>query len=153
LLLTNQENAMKRIRYISRFKQPMTSEEIAELAATSAANNAKQDITGLLIATGEVFFQIIEGPDDRIDAIFRRITDDDRHRNVLVLGTEQGDILRLCPDWAMKKVDVSSDTKEALYPIRQILESIFLQKESLDRLQDALELFTWREALSTALDS
>ncbi len=43
----------------------MTSADISSLVERSAANNKENDITELLIATGEVFFQILEGPDDR----------------------------------------------------------------------------------------
>ena len=54
----------------------------------------------MLVASGELFFQLIEGPDAAIDALFARIIADDRHRNVTIVGVEQGDVRRMCPDWS-----------------------------------------------------
>ena len=51
---------LKRINYISSFVQDMSYDEIEELAKQAAKKNAENDITGVLMVKGEVFFQIIE---------------------------------------------------------------------------------------------
>ncbi len=101
---------MKRIKYISRFAAPMTARDIERIAAQSAAKNRKLGITGLLMATGGVFFQVIEGPDDALDKLYSRILRDPRHRDVLTLRVEEGNLTRLFPGWEMKKVDLDTAT-------------------------------------------
>jgi len=41
---------MKRIKYISKFNKVMTVEEVHQLAEESAKNNAKKNITGILMS-------------------------------------------------------------------------------------------------------
>ena len=47
-----------------------------------------------------------ERPDGAVDACFERIRQDPRHARIHRLGIEQGDLDRLCPDWAMNKLGV-----------------------------------------------
>jgi adenylate cyclase len=150
---------MKRLRYISSFAQPMDREAIQSLALQAQQHNERAGVTGILVATGDLFFQIIEGPDDEIDRVFERINKDPRHSRVLVLSVEQGDFSRLCPDWAMRKVDLSRDTAERAAPIRAMLHIAYAQRQLLDEAVTALEAFTWRgfidaevEALSAESD-
>ncbi|MBW2522734.1 MAG: BLUF domain-containing protein [Deltaproteobacteria bacterium] len=144
---------MKRIRYISEFAAPMTAEQISELARRSAENNQRDDITGMLVASGSIFFQLIEGPDEAIDSLFRRIQADDRHHNVLLLGIEQGDLKRVCPDWAMAKADVSELTQERVEPIRAMLRAIVDHRRAVQNLSDALEEVMWRELIDAETES
>jgi hypothetical protein len=144
---------VKRIRYISEFAAPMTAEQISELARRSAENNQRDDITGMLVASGSIFFQLIEGPDEAIDSLFRRIQADDRHHNVLLLGIEQGDLKRVCPDWAMAKADVSELTQERVEPIRAMLRAIVDHRRAVQNLSDALEEVMWRELIDAETES
>ncbi len=51
---------LKRIKYISRFAKQLSTPEIDELAKIAGENNSKKDITGALMASGGIFFQVIE---------------------------------------------------------------------------------------------
>ena len=57
------------------------------LAEISRRNNARQDITGILLFDGESFFQILEGDEEAIDSLFDRIRMDKRHDSVCLLYT------------------------------------------------------------------
>ena len=142
---------MKRIRYLSEFVSPMTAEQIDELTRASASNNERDDITGMLVASGQLFFQLIEGPDAAVDALFERIMADSRHRNVLVLRTEQGDLKRMCPDWAMRKADLSALADVRAEPIKAILMTIEQQRHSIQTLSETLERVMWRELIDAEL--
>ena len=139
---------MRRVRYISDFAVPLSPEEVAEIARVSAANNARDGITGMLIASGSLFFQLIEGPDDAVDALLRRILADRRHRNVMLLGDERGDLPRQCPDWAMKKVDLSLESAVRSEPLRAILEASTAQYRILRELVTTLERAMLRELIA-----
>lgn len=144
---------MKRIRYISNFASPMDGAGIDAIVREAQEHNARDGITGILIATGTLFFQIIEGRDDKIDALFSRIAADPRHRHVMVLSTEQGEFARLCPDWAMRKVDLSAASSERNAPARALLEIAYAQRQLADQAVAALEAFTWRGFIDAELEA
>lgn len=138
---------MRRIRYVSELDGSLTPEDVEEIARVSEANNARDGITGMLMASGRLFFQLVEGPDEAVDALYRRILSDRRHRNVMVLGDERGDLTRQCPDWAMKKVDLSPDAAVRSEPLKAILEASAAQFRILKDLVSTLERAMWRQLI------
>jgi len=144
---------MKRIKYISRFTTPMTARDIERIAAQSAANNRKLGITGLLIASGGVFFQVIEGPAAAVDEIYSRILRDKRHQDVLTLRVEEGNLPRLFPDWEMRKIDLDTATELRLEPMKAIIQAIIRQSETTTLLTTALERAVWQEAITPQVSS
>jgi len=67
------EPPTKRIRYVSELTSELSAEELDELARISDENNRRDSLTGVLVASGRVFFQLLEGPDGAVDACFERI--------------------------------------------------------------------------------
>ena len=67
----------------------------------SRRNNDRDGITGALICRHEIYLQFLEGPKDKIDALFNRISVDDRHLEVSLLLSEDC-TGRLFPGWSMK---------------------------------------------------
>lgn len=63
-------------------------------------NNILNDITGALICRRDMYIQLVEGPDEAIDALFDRLQDDDRHVNVRLIASTQVEE-RIFPQWAM----------------------------------------------------
>ncbi len=145
---------LKRIRYISEFSRHMSPADIEQLAQQSAVANQEKDITGILVATGELFFQVIEGPAKAIDDLYAKISGDGRHRQFLLLEMEQGDLTRLFPDWAMRKLDLSDESVKRLGAARAILKAIHAQRIVMQNLRGALEQTMWQEVVSSgALES
>jgi hypothetical protein len=144
---------MKRIKYISRFATPMTARDIERIAAQSAANNKKAGVTGLLMATGGVFFQVIEGPDEAVSELYSRILRDPRHQDVLTLRVEEGDLRRLFPNWEMKKVDLDSATDLRLEPMKAVIQAVMRQGEIISLLTSTLERAVWQEFTITPAKS
>ena len=138
---------LKRINYISSFVGEMSDDEIMELARQAAKKNAENDITGVLMAKGEVFFQIIEGPEDNIDRLFTTILKDPRHEKIITLGIQIGDLKRLFPDWNMKEINLDTTTSERLQPVRAIIDAVHAQSAILENLTDALAAAAWAELL------
>ena len=141
---------MKRVRYISSFAQPMTQQDIDGIVTTSQKNNPARNITGMLVATGDLFYQLLEGPEHEIDALYERILSDPRHNQVLLLDSETGDFQRLCPDWAMQKIDLSLKSAAETAPISALLEMICVQRQMADKALKTLDEYTWEGLLSTA---
>lgn len=57
----------------------------ADILAASRRNNARDGITRLLYGDGVRFMQVLEGPDDKVEAADARIKGDQRHRAAVVL--------------------------------------------------------------------
>ncbi len=138
---------LKRIRYISEFSHALGPDELRQVAADSARNNNRDQITGLLISAGKLFFQLLEGPPAAVDECYRRIKEDPRHTNVLLLAMEVGDMERLCPDWDMKGIDLNDESQERFDLLRGVMRSIHVQQMATDRLRLALEEAVWTEFL------
>lgn len=70
------------------------------------SHNQANDITGILLYFDLVFFQVLEGPKDALDALFARIVEDPRHKDVTLQVSEPSGT-RLFPDWSMayRKLD------------------------------------------------
>jgi hypothetical protein len=63
-------------------------------------NNARSGITGALICRQDMYIQLVEGPDEAIDALYQRILLDDRHTQVTLESSAMIEE-RMFPDWAM----------------------------------------------------
>lgn len=76
---------IKRLIYLSSVEGQMGSDDIAKILEVARRNNARADITGLLLFHDGCFFQALEGPADAVDRIFAAIEQDSRHVGVIVL--------------------------------------------------------------------
>ena len=138
---------LKRINYISNFSKDMSDWELEELASQAAKKNAEHDITGVLMAKGGVFFQIIEGPEENIDKLFSNILKDPRHEKIITLGIQLGDLKRLFPNWHMKEINLDTTVSERLQPVRSIIDAVHAQSEIIENLTEALAASAWAELL------
>jgi hypothetical protein len=143
---------MKRVRYISRFADSLTPRDIDQIVETSQKNNPSKRITGMLVASGDLFYQLLEGPKNDIDTLYARITKDPRHQQVLLLESEVGNFERICPDWAMQKVDLSLKSTAETAPISALLEMICVQRQMAEKALKTLDEYTWEGLISTELE-
>ncbi len=73
---------------------------LAGILIQARRNNKRDNITGALVCRHDLYIQLIEGPASAIDALYSRITADDRHCDVrLALSDTVED--RMFPDWEM----------------------------------------------------
>lgn len=80
---------------------------LSGLLIDSRENNEKNNITGSLICRADIYLQMLEGPQEKVLAVFKKIKYDDRHLEVDVLS-EGPAKERLFPNWAMKDDPVES---------------------------------------------
>lgn len=73
---------------------------LAGILVQARHNNRRDDITGALICRNDLYLQLIEGSASAIDALYARITRDDRHCDVRLLHAATVD-QRMFPEWAM----------------------------------------------------
>ena len=138
---------LKRVSYISKFSRPLTRDEVSKLAADAAETNRSIGVTGMLMSSGGIFYQVIEGPVDAVDDLFKRIAGDPRHQDVLVLSTHEEVEDRQFPSWAMKKVDLDEEALSRLEPIKALLDAIVTQRETIQKMMRVLSRSVWQELM------
>ena len=74
---------------------------LVSILTVARSCNERDGVTVALICRGDLYLQLLEGPQELVDAAFRRIRQDRRHLDVKLLSrrtvTE-----RLFPGWAMR---------------------------------------------------
>ncbi|MEM6278949.1 MAG: BLUF domain-containing protein [Verrucomicrobiota bacterium] len=88
----------------------LNNQVLAKLAETSARNNAAEKITGLLILSDETFLQVLEGPDEAVNALYGKIVKNPLHHDVRLLSFQQI-ASRNFHDWSMRFVDLNDVPK------------------------------------------
>ena len=86
--------------YVSTSVKLLNDEELLDILKVSRENNSSRDVTGLLLYKGGNFMQVLEGPDEVVEAVYETIKTDPRHKDVFVLSREQISN-RQFPAWEM----------------------------------------------------
>jgi len=74
---------------------------LSNLLLDSRRANQRDHITGALIARHDLYLQLLEGPEEKVADVYRRILNDDRHVDVVKL-VDLTIETRLFPGWAMR---------------------------------------------------
>ncbi|OQX21220.1 MAG: hypothetical protein BWK80_34050 [Desulfobacteraceae bacterium IS3] len=129
--------------YVSRASDSITHDEIKQILHSARKENSELGITGFLIFNKGYFLQLLEGRQDSVDELLRKIADDRRHDDVrIVLRTFNE--RRLFSDWTMgywNMKDTGSDIDFSTW-----------QKQTLSLLEisnDAKLCYAFFEALSS----
>jgi hypothetical protein len=87
--------------YTSTANFPLTASDLRRLLEPWRENNARAQITGVLLYSEGQIMQVLEGEADALHALFATIAADARHRNVTKLadGHAQG---RAFAEWSMQ---------------------------------------------------
>jgi hypothetical protein len=91
---------LKRVIYVSE-KTDSSDASLAQIIASSTKNNLETGVTGCLLSGSNSFLQLLEGPRQTIDRLYKMINADSRHKNVVMLTDEDIDD-RLFASWSMK---------------------------------------------------
>jgi hypothetical protein len=124
------------IVYCSQAAQNMDKEALENIIATARRNNPRFGITGLLVFGSGIFFQWLEGPRDTVTSLFKMISADSRHSDVVLLTKEDEFRERLFPNWDMELVaaeDISAVLEDAMHEA-----SDPIQKETLSNMLQEL---------------
>ena len=95
-----------RLMYASRAVEPIKQEALQAILKTSTGWNPKLGITGVLCFSGDVFMQVLEGGRVQVSALYNRISQDPRHRDVALLSFDEISE-RSFAGWSMGQVNIS----------------------------------------------
>lgn len=103
--------------YISTAKRLFKEEELLELLLIARKKNEENHVTGMLLYNEGTFIQALEGAEEDVNKIYDSIKLDQRHKNIITMGTGPSEI-RMFPHWSM---GFSSINKELLNEIEGYL--------------------------------
>ncbi len=96
----DQGSALRRVIYLSRSRRCYRGNELLGLCARFASSNTLNNITGVLVQTGDHFVQILEGAPQALTTLLRAIERDPRHTDFRYLLDEPIE-RRLFGAWSM----------------------------------------------------
>jgi len=74
--------------YTSAATRPFEDDELIKLLEHSRANNVRIGITGILLYDNGSFFQVLEGPVEAVDELYKKIVQDERHTKAVIIIRE-----------------------------------------------------------------
>ena len=83
----------------------ISNRTLRDIEEQASAANTEKGITGLLVLTGNIFLQVLEGSSRDVTALFGKIIGDKRHHDV-ELVTFQPIGARCFDEWSMRTVDL-----------------------------------------------
>jgi hypothetical protein len=86
--------------YISTAVKLMNTQELTEILTISRKKNLENNITGMLLYAEGTFIQVLEGTEQDVLSIYRTITMDLRHKNLIKLVSAPL-AKRAFPEWSM----------------------------------------------------
>ena len=116
---------VKRIRYVSRFESPLSEADIAAIGEQSRSNNERLGLTGVLMASGGLFYQVLEGPAEVVDEVYNRSTE---------VGVE-----RQFPKWSMETINLDAASHVRLFPLKALIMAVFEQTRLAEKMMWAIE--------------
>jgi hypothetical protein len=134
---------MRYIVYVSQAAKAFSTDNLAALLEHSRDRNSADDITGLLIyrynddfRRGN-FLQVLEGSEDALADVWRRISSDPRHHTIIVLDEGESDA-RAFGDWSMGFRNVDEQDLASFVGFSQLGSDQFWQDAKKQALPDAL---------------
>ena len=101
-------NELMHLIYASSATTALGADDLSEILSVSRRNNDQVGVTGMLLHVDGSFFQVLEGPGQRVDEVFARIANDPRHGSVITIIRERIH-RRAFGDWSMGFAELSSE--------------------------------------------
>ncbi len=114
--------ALTSLVYVSLANKDMQESDLAALLSQARRNNEKLSITGMLLYRDRLFMQALEGEEDRINALYERIRQDSRHRDVTTVSIRPIEA-RSFADWTMGFSLIDNETVEGMEGYTDFLEN------------------------------
>ncbi|CZF82806.1 Blue light-and temperature-regulated antirepressor YcgF [Grimontia celer] len=130
---------MIRIIYASSATVEFTESKLMQLLGKARQNNGELDVSGLLLYAKGNFFQILEGDEQKVDVLFNKIEQDDRHGSVVVL--DRAEISkRAFPNWSMGFRNLESFDKSQIRGYNDFLDRKLTAEEFGDIGDEVISL-------------
>lgn len=98
---------MVRVIYTSVAAEDLSADGLRDIAVVSARNNARDQLTGVLLHTPDSFLQVLEGEERMLLETLGRIDRDPRHQELKIL-LDQVITERRFPEWSMGGYEIDA---------------------------------------------
>lgn len=112
---------MLQLIYVSTAVEKDDDLDVTILCDEASRNNARDEITGVLMLEDRNFLQVLEGPKETVENTFLRIVTDQRHHSLLLLSRTML-TRREFGDWSMATCTSSGEKQEVIARVRRKLE-------------------------------
>ena len=130
--------------YISAANKEFTEEELQELLGKARVNNESLDVSGMLLFHQGSFIQALEGPQNVVEDLYNKISEDTRHTETCVLF--RGELEeRNFDSWSMGFYRSNQTATENLEGFHQFLKSGFRRSDDEDPSAARKALLQFRE--------
>lgn len=137
--------------YCSVARRDFSSRNLSTLLRVARQNNARDNITGMLLYAEHSFFQVLEGEEQQVAALFDTIRKDPRHHNLTVIIREPIPE-RSFGNWTMGYADVTpEEVSEILGANSFMVESqlsLNVNRSRATKLLTAFKQGHWRARVS-----
>ena len=121
--------------YVSYAGAPLSTLEMMKLLDTARERNLRAGISGLMFHHRGLFFQLLEGPRERVEEIMTSIARDPRHAGISYLVRGSNPTGRIFSVWAMGFFELNPLTEQNLSTLNteemaQILAILQLHPDS-----------------------
>lgn len=144
------------IAYISKNVVPGTRQEIKaqleDILKKAQINNAKLNITGALLYSGDHFCQVIEGGRYDVAQLFKTIQKDERHTDITMLSTEPVS-KRSFSDWGMAFAGIEDTMRFNIYGAKHSKDEFKMQQIGKNLVHVLEQLIHHQEMLSNIRSS
>lgn len=103
---------MIRLTYASSANEEWHPEDLLKLLKQCRTNNGAKNVTGILLYSNGTFFQVLEGEEETVESIYKKIEKDPRNHNCTVIE-KQPITERAFPYWSMgfEKINIKELSK------------------------------------------
>lgn len=88
------------LSYVSQSVSAMDDQELKDLLTKARQFNVSEQLSGVLIYSQGLFLQLLEGEEEKVNALFDKIKRDPRHKDILVFF-ENYTKHRIFGNWSM----------------------------------------------------
>lgn len=142
-----------RLVYSSEATCEFDSDALLQLLERARENNARMNVSGMLLYSDGTFLQVLEGDPEVVEALYDKIGQDERHTDTRVL-LRTDDEARAFGDWTMGFVKASKQLLAEVAGLNDFLQSnlprVGTESETAERTAKILEQFKegrWRRQI------
>lgn len=122
--------SLMQVIYASTATHPFSKDDLKELLAISRANNQERKVSGLLLYKDGNFLQVLEGEEDILSQLLRKIDNDPRHFGMMVYSRREI-VERDFPDWSMAFRDLDDPNLVSIPGYNEFLNTSLADKQLL----------------------
>lgn len=121
------------LMYYSTARREFSEQELQDLVEVARTNNSRCGVTSLLLYGDGVFFQVLEGHEEDVQAQFEKISLDNRH-HAIVVAAERRVQERSLGDWTMACMPFNKKERKNLERLTRFTQKSVELKADTDTL-------------------